>query len=151
MDRQFEQYERDVDRELAALAEQLDGPALSAARVDAVKNAVDAEARRLQRRRRRVAALRPWIGAAAALALTVGLNLPFGSATPRILLQSAGNPELAFNDWVNALDESGQQFTSLLGDDWLLETTGTGENGGNGDPLDSLEESLESFERIIGA
>ncbi|GAG33383.1 unnamed protein product, partial [marine sediment metagenome] len=100
-----------------------------------------------------IVALRPWIGAAAAVVLIVGLSLPFASTTQRALLAPGGNPELAFSDWVAALDESGQQFTSLLGDDWLLETpgSGAGENGDNGDPLDSLEESLESFERIIGA
>ena len=153
MDAKSEQHEREVDRELADLATHLDGPAPPPGRIAAIKNVVDAEARRLQRRQRRIVALRPWIGAAAAVALTVGLSLPFGSATRSVLLALDANPEVAFSDWVQALDESGRQFTSLLGDEWLLEASGSGgeENGDAGNPLDRLQESLESFERMIGA
>jgi hypothetical protein len=153
MEGQFEQQEREVDRRIADLATLLDGPLPRPEHIAAVKNAVDREARRLRRRQRRLVGLRPWIGAAAAVALAVGLSLPFDSATRPALLAPYENPAVAFNDWVNALDESGRQFTSLLGDNWLLEASGSGgdENGDVGEPLDSLKESLESFEIIIGA
>jgi hypothetical protein len=149
---QFEQYEREVERGLADLATRLDQPAPNAEQIAALKRVVVAEARRLGRRQRRITRLRPWLGAAAAVLLTVGLSLPFGS-TPREVVVATDHLDVVFSDWLDALDESGQQFTSLLGDDWLLETRGSGadEDGSLGDPLGSLEESLESFERIIGA
>ena len=153
MDVQFQQHEREVDRELADLATHLDSPTPRPERIAAIKNAVDVEARRLRRRQQRIVALRPWIGAAAAVLLTVGLSLPFGPTAYRPLLAPDESPEVAFGDWADALDETGRRFTSLLGDDWLLKASGPGgdEDGHMGDPLDSLEESLESFERMIGA
>ena len=151
MNAQFEQYEREVERGLADLATRLDQPAPNAEQIAAVKNTVAAEARRLGRRQRRITRLPPWLGAAAVL-LAVGLSLPFGS-TPREAAVAIDHSDVVFSDWLDALDESGQQFTSLLGDDWLLETRGSDadEDGSLGDPLGTLEESLESFERIIGA
>jgi hypothetical protein len=153
MDPQFEQHERELDRQLADLAPHLDAPVPRSGLIAQVKSAVDAEARRLRRRNRRIVALRPWIGAAAAVLLTVGLSLPIGSDGHRVPFNLGPSSAIAFNDWVDALDETGQRFTALLGDEWLFETPGSGDNQGNGagDPLDSLEESLESFERIIGA
>ena len=153
MDRQLEQNEREVDRQLGDLAEHLDAPGPRPERIAAITNAVDVEARRLRRRQRRIVALRPWISAAAAVLLSIGLSLPFASTARQALLGPDERPEVALDDWFDALNESGREFTRLLGDDWLLEAPASGddENGDTGDPLDSLKESLESFERIIGA
>ncbi len=153
MDRQFEQHGREVDRRLADLAEHLGAPAPRRERIAAIKDAIDVEARRLRRREGRIVALRPWIGAAAALLLTVGLSLPFGPGGYQALLAADENPEVAFGNWVAALDETGERFARLFDDDWCLGADGPNgqENTDVGDSLDSLEESLESFERIVGA
>ncbi len=153
MNRHFERQQREIDQQLAELAGQLRAPALRSQCLADIKLAVGVEARRLQRRQRRFVVLRPWLGAAAALLLTVGLSLPRDSAPSRLVFDLGDNPDAVFADWVDALGESGQQFTMLFEDDWLFEDFGPGgeENGDAGDPFDSLEESLESFERIIGA
>ena len=153
MDAEFEQQQHEIDRQLAALAEQLRAPAPHPDSVAGVKAAVGEEARRLQRRDRRFAALRPLVGAAAAVLLAVGLSLPGGSEPLGQMSTLGDNPAAIFSDWVDALEESGEQFARLLEDDWLFEGLESGgeENGDAGDPLDSLEESLESFERMIEA
>jgi hypothetical protein len=147
MDWQSQQPE--LDRQLADLAPRLAGPAPRPEHLATIRNAVAAEARRLHR----LAALRPWIGAAAAVLLTVGLSLPFGTGTRYPAALRDASPEAVFNDWVAALDDSGRQFAGLLESDWLLAPADSGaeENGDGSDPLESLEESLQSFEHMIGA
>jgi hypothetical protein len=153
MNAEFEQRQHEIDRQLAALAEHLRAPALHPDSVAGVKTAVREEARRLQRRDRRLVMLRPLVGAAAAVLLVVGLSLP-GSSEPVGQISAFGDdPAAVFSDWVDALEESGEQFARLLGDDWLFEglESGSERNGEVSDPLDSLEESLESFEQMIEA
>jgi len=153
MDRNLEQHGHEVDRRLAELAEHLGAPAPRREHIAAIKDAIDAEARRLRRRERRIVRLRPWIGAAAAVLLTVGLSVPLGPRAYQALLAADEDPAVAFGNWVAALDETGERFTMLFGDDWYLGADGANgqENTDVGDSLDSLEESLESFERIVGA
>jgi hypothetical protein len=153
MDRQLEQHEREIDRQLAGLAPRLDGPAPRRERIAAIKDAIDVEARRLRRRERRIVTLRPWIGAAAALLLTVGLSLPFGPRGYQAPLAADEDPAVAFGNWVAALAETGERFAVLFDDDWYLgaEASDGEENADVADPFDSLEESLESFARMIGA
>jgi hypothetical protein len=153
MNAEFEQQERKIDRGLAALATNLRAPAPRPERIADIKEAVSTEARRLQRRQRRLVALRPLVGVAAALLLLVGLNVPGGSGWSGQLFAPGEDPEAVFAGWVDALGESREQFTRLFEADWLPESPGPGaeQNGAGRDPLDSLEESLESFEQIIGA
>jgi hypothetical protein len=153
MDRQFEQHEREIDRQLADLAPHLDGPAPRREHIAAIKDLVALEAGRLRGRQRRLVALRPLIGAAAALLLTVGLSLPFGSSVHRATFTVDDDPEMIFGDWVDALDETGERFTRLFDDNWYLNVSGSKSDANTEvrDSLDSLEESLESFEGIIGA
>lgn len=153
MNAEFRQQQHEIDRQLAALAEHLRAPAPDPDSVAGIKTAVRKEARRLQRRDRRFAVLRPLVGAAAAVLLAVGLSLPGGSEPLGQIPAFDDDPAAVFSDWVDALEESGEQFARLLGDDWLFEGLESGgeKNGEVSDPLDSLEESLESFEQMIGA
>jgi hypothetical protein len=153
MGEQFQQHEREVDRELADLAPRFDRPSPRPERIAAIKDAIDAEARRLRRRERRIVALRPWIGAAAALLLTVGLSLPVGSRGYQALLAADEDPGVAFGNWMAALAETRERFAALFNDDWYLGAEGSNgeENTDVADSFDSLEESLESFARIMGA
>lgn len=153
MDRQFEKHEREIDRQIADLARQIDAPAPRRERIAAIKDVVDAEARRLRGRERRLISLRPWIGAAAALLLLVGLSLPFGSSGRRMWSVPDADPEAAFSDWVRAFDETDERFTALFDDGWYLNVNSATRdaNAEVRDSLDSLQESLESFESIIGA
>ncbi|MFQ5805037.1 MAG: hypothetical protein ACE5I3_01165 [Phycisphaerae bacterium] len=153
MDHEFQRQEREIDRRIAALATYLRAPAPRPGFLAEVKAALSAEAQRLQRRQRRLVALRPLAGVAAALLLAVSLSLPRGSSLSEQEFALGQSPGAVFADWVDALEESGEQFTKLLEEDWLFEGFGSGggENGDVGDPLDSLEESLESFERMTGA
>ena len=153
MNAQFEKLQRKIDRQLAALAPHLRAPALSPQRLASINAALADELRRLQRRQRYLVALRPWVAVAAAVLLAVGFNLPRGS---RLLAPGLGlneSAELALADWADALGESGERFTRLFDEDWVLDDFGAGADDGGmgGDPLDSLRESLESFEQMIGA
>ena len=153
MNAEFDRQQHEIDRQVAALGGWLDSPTPRPDAVARVKTAVAEETGRLRRRDRRLAALRPLVGAAAALLLAVGLSL---SGDPDLAGRSftlGGDPDAIFTDWVDALDESGGQFARLLEDDWLFEYSAPGNDEYDefGDPLDSLEESLQSFEEIVGA
>lgn len=147
----MEHLERDVERQFAELGRLLDATP-SAGAVERVKSAVDSELARLHRRDRLASVLRPWVGAAAAVLLAVGLATPRAAHPTDSLLALSDNPEQAFSGWVKALDESGEQFAALLDDDWILDAYGAfgDDDGADIDPLDSLEESFESLERMIG-
>lgn len=150
MNAEFERQEREIDRQLAALAWHLRSPAPGRECVACVRAVVGAEARRLQRRQRLLMVLRASAGVAAALALALGLSLPRGSTPSGRWLDAGEKPDAVFVDWIDALGESGEQFTRLIEDDWLLEGFGPGgDENGDGGPLDSLEESLERFERMM--
>jgi len=153
MDREFERQERESDRQLTALARYLRAPTPRPKLIVDIKEAMSAEAQRLRRRQRRLVALRPLVGVAAALLLAVGLSLPRGSGLSEQMFSVGESPGQVFADWVDALGESREQFTRLLDAAWFPEGFGPGdeENGAGRDPLDTLEESLESFEQIIGA
>ena len=153
MNAEFRQRERELDRQLAAIAPHLDAPAPGEECIAHLRQAVDQEAQRLGRRRKLLVRARPWLGAAAALLLAVGLSLPTETGTHAPPVAAGDNPDEAFTNWVDALGESGEQFTRLLDDNWLLNASGTdgGENGEVVDPFDSLEESLQAFERMTEA
>jgi hypothetical protein len=153
MDRDFKRQEREISQQLAALATYLRAPAPCPQRIADVKAAVGAEAQRLQRRQRRFLTLRPLVGVAAAVVLVVVLSVPRGSGLSEPAFAGSEKPGAVFTEWVDALGASGEQFGRLLEEDWLFEGLGPGgeENGEGGGPFDSLEESLESFERMIGA
>jgi hypothetical protein len=152
MNAEFEQQQREIDRQIAMLAEHFGSAAPPADVVARVKSAVEAEAERLRRRDHRLVMLRPLLGAAAAFLLVVGLSLTSGNEPTDSSFAVGGDPDAVFAAWVDALDESGDQFTRLLGDDWLLMDPAPSDDGRSedDDPLDSLEESLESLEQIIG-
>lgn len=149
----FDPRERETEREFTELALRLPGLSPQRACLERVKAAVDEEARRLRVRRRRLVALRPWVAAAAAVLLAVGLDPPGGSDSTGLPPDPARNPDAILADWVDALGESGEQFARLLDESWLSIGLGFGPGGDvdneGPDPLDSLEESLESFERML--
>ncbi len=154
MDREFKRLEREIDRGLAALTPYLRAPPPPPGLTADIKAAASAEAQRLRWRQRRLIALRPMVGVAAALLLVVGLSLPRGSGLSEGVFALGESPEAVFSGWVDALGASGEQFTRLLEEGWVSESRfgpAGEENGEDGDPLDSLEESLESFEQMIGA
>jgi hypothetical protein len=152
MDAELKRQQREIDRQMAMLAENFSSAAPPADVIARVKSAVEAEAERLRQRDHRLVVLRPLLGAAAALLLAIGLSLTSGNVPTNSSFAVGGDPDAVFAAWVDALDESGDQFTRLLGDDWLLMDPAPSDDGrGEGDdPLDSLEESLESLEQIIG-
>ncbi len=152
MDPRFEKQEREIDRQLAGLAERLDPPAPRPECLASIKANIDEQARRMRRRAMWVAAWRPWLGAAAALLLMVGLSLPPASkSTTKV--HSWESPEAVFAGWVDALGESETRFALLLEDSMYIEGAGfySESDGDIVDPFESLEESLESFEYMVGA
>jgi hypothetical protein len=153
MSADVDRQEREIERQLAELAPHLSAPAVPDACRARVQAAVGAEARWLRARERRFVALRPWLAAAAAVALAVGLGLPGETERTGLVFNPNENPEAILADWVDALGDSGDRFARLLEVDWLAEGfDATGEDGNSGeDALDSLEESLESLERMIEA
>jgi hypothetical protein len=153
MNPQLEQLERQIGRQLAELTPDLDAPAPRPECIAQLKVRVDAEARRLRRRQRRLVAARPWIGVAAAVLLAIGLSLPPAAGPGELVIGPVQDADAAFVGWLDALDQSEERFAALLEEDWLLNgSVPAGEENGEGiDPLDSLEQSLESFERMIGA
>jgi hypothetical protein len=153
MNAEFRQQEREIDRGLTALATNLRAPAPRPERIADIKAAMSAEAQRLRRRKGRLVALRPLVGIAAGLLLALVLSLPGGTRSSERMVAFDESPGVVFADWVDALGESREQFTRLLDAGWSPEGFGPGseENGAGRDPLDSLEESLESFEKIVGA
>lgn len=153
MNEEFKQLEREIERQLAGLAPYLGRPSARPESVDAVKAAVGEEARRLGRRERRRLALRPLVGVAAAALLMVGLSLPQRVGQPGPAFELAADADATLADWVDALAESGEQFTRLLEEDWRFDGLGSevDENGENSDPIDSLEESLQAFEQMMEA
>ena len=78
MNRDFEQIERAVEQELAALTPKLAAPPPSAASVARTKAAVAVECARMQRQRRWLITLRPAVGVAAAVLLIVAFWTPLG-------------------------------------------------------------------------
>lgn len=153
MNADVNRQEREIERQLAELTPHLNAPAPSEACLARVRAAVGVETRRLRARARWFVALRPWMAAAAAVALAVGLGLPGGADRTGSVFDPDESLDAILGDWVAALDDSGDRFARLLEVDWLAEGfDSTGEDSNTGeDALDSLEESLESFERMIEA
>ena len=152
MDPRFDNQERELDRRLAELADRLDVPAPRPECLASIKANMDGEVRRMQHREIRLSAWRPWLGAAAALLLTVGLSLPLGSkSAPRVILRD--NPEIAFAGMLEALGESETRFALLFEESMCFEGSGSYSDPGSEvvDPFESLEDTLESFEYIMGA
>jgi hypothetical protein len=152
VDAEFEQAQREVEREFAALRKLLDAPTPRAERLAEIKAAVDTEARWL-RSQRRFRRLRPWVGVAAAVLLMASLSLPSVWQPSRPIVAPGDDAETVFVDWVEALEESGEQLTWLLEEDWLLDIRRPGleDDGQSGSPLDALEGSFEAFEQVLGA
>lgn len=149
---ELKQLEREVERQLAELGEHLRAPGPSARCIASVRSAVSAEARRLRQRQRRLVLLRPWAGIAAAALLVLGLSLPRAFEASAVAVDLGEDADAIVVGWVDALVDSGEQFTRLLEEDWLLNGSGAGDESTDGvDPLDSLEESLDSFAQLIGA
>jgi len=148
--RELDRLEREADELLAGLAPHLRVPPPPAA-VARVRSAVSAEVRRLEARRQRLVALRPLAGLAAAVVLlAVGLRWPRAATSSAALLAAGEGPAAAFEKWVDALEESGDRFASLLEADWLLDAlNGDAENTGAPDPFESLDQSLQSLEQVV--
>ena len=139
----FEQLERELEQEFAALAPKLATPAPRAVAVARTKAAVAAECQHM-RRRRWLITLRPAIGVAAAVLLIVSFWTPAGSGTAA----TGVDPASALDEWVDAFDASGDQLAAMFEYDWLLDG-GSDNDNGTADPLDLLEDSLESFEQLM--
>ena len=137
MQEQLAQLERLVEQE-AELLGNLSTPAPRPEVVDRVRQAVRAEAARLGGSRRTWMVTPRWVGAAAAVVLALGLQGVFsGSRTP-----DAGE---LFDVWAEAVDDSSEQFTLLLDDDWML----AGDDGETGAQVEGLLDSLDSaFEQL---
>lgn len=145
------QLERELERQIDGLGRLLDA-APSSASVERLKSALDEETSRIGRRQSLMSYVRVCMGAAAAVLLALGLTLPRAPQLQSSPFALDDNPEQAFTEWVDALDESGAQLTSLLDDGWFLDCYGDSDDASEveGDPLNNLEESLESLERVIG-
>ncbi len=153
MSRGFQQLESGLERGLRELGPRLDAPPPRTMWVEAVKDAVDFEARRWRRTRRLVRLVRPLVGMAAALlVLTVGFPAP--DVPPNdMLAHVSADPDAAVAQWLGALEDSGERLTALVDQDTLLDYTGNGSDTGgtDADPLRLIEESLDHFESMVGA
>lgn len=147
----MKQLEREIERQFDGVGRLFDA-APSPASVERVKSALDEEMSRIRRRDSLMSYVRACVGAAAAVLLTLGVTLPRSSQPPDWFVLD-DNPEQAFSEWVDALDESGAQFARLLDGGWIFDCYGDFDNDieTDLDPLDSLEESFESLEHVIGA
>lgn len=139
--------EREVERGLAALASELEVGEPRSAAVQRVRAAVAEEARRMHALERQRGAWRPLVGMAAAVALVLVLHVPMTSG-PQAPLAGAWDPNDALQTWAEAADESSRRVTQSL--NGSLEASDNERESGD-DPFQSVEESFELFERMIGA
>src|SRR5262249_51032411 len=119
MKKELEQLELDVNRRLAALADELQGPELDDEVRQRVKSAVRTEALRLgpmtrSTSRTSLVSARAWIGIAAAALLAIALRAPFlGSSPapePSAELTSA---DAALEEWLAAAADSSATVSML--------------------------------------
>lgn len=147
MSRDIESLSRIVDAELDRFAPLLASPPLSEQTADRVRRAVSLAAAN----RRRFAWLRvapPLVAAVAMFAALLPMSRPIPLPAPAVL-----DPDQAIVDWSAAYAESADRVAALYGDEFLPESLEDAEDAGSSgfDALDSFEESMETFERILGA
>lgn len=150
MNEDFKKLERESEHDLARLDRFFREEPPDVRLVASIQTAVKLEAGRLKTRKFRWLTLRAALGTAAAFLLTMTFFGPMhGKTTNAPMLPM---PEATFGDWLNALDETDQHFNSLLSADWLAESTDWESKPGDVEKwMDNLQESLQSFEGIIGA
>lgn len=143
MDAELRDFERRVTAE-AELLRQLPAVALPDATLARVRSAVVAAGQQAAARRRWVRRGQLVSGLAAAVLLTIGINVTSRElARPDPWLASSAT----LDDWSVAWDESGTRITRLLDDGWL--GAGFGDEIDSTDDaeayLDSVEQSLTTF------
>jgi hypothetical protein len=147
MSEEFEKFESELEREYARLGDLLNADAPKPELVARIQRAVAGEASRQKWRRKRLFALRTAVSTAAALLLLLFVALP---RHPAAVAPPAAS-DASFAEWVAALDETDASFATLLDTDWLTATPSRdGDSGSMEGVIESLDESLQSFESIIG-
>jgi|GEM_PF-7003899 len=142
-----DQFEREVERQFAELRDRLAISPPDPALIDNLGIRLASEAARYRKRRGRLPALRPLLGAAAALTLIITLNM---SAV--VVGSASSDPESVVIDWVRSLGDTESQFTRLFESERQSRNQNLDEQSEDaGGLFNSLEESFESFESIIGA
>lgn len=148
----FDNLEREIDRILAGLAERLDVPPLSPAASEWLLRSVRASGAQWRSRRRLMTASRPVLGAVAAAVLLVLMPMRWSSEPVGWRDVARTGPDVLLDDWVDAADQSTEQVARILTQEWMF--TGFGSSGSadeDYDSLDSLDESFERIEQLLGA
>jgi hypothetical protein len=109
-----------------------------------VRHAVCAETRR-QRTFGRLRAASPWLAAAAAALLVLGLRLPFVVESPPLEQYAAGHPDAFLEEWAEAGAEAGERLTMLIDQTWWPD------DALSTDPDESAEEALYAFDETFEA
>ncbi len=147
MDRTMPRKSEAIDRELAALMRHLPEPQPDPQTLGRIKAAMAAEARRLRRRQRWLSIARQLGAVAAAAVLVLLLSRGPRSSSP---VPVVVEPDRELATWVEAADVSRQQVEAL----WTIDPLASLDPASDYDtpdvPLESLEESFESLERLIG-
>lgn len=148
MNAELRRIRETIDRELGRLMGRLPEPQPDPQVLARIRAAITAEARTLSRRQHWLAAARRIGSLAAAAALVFALSRPLGPAESRI--PQMGEPDQMLATWEQAADASRQQVEQLWVADPLASLDATSGYDTPEVPLESLEESFESLERLIG-
>ncbi len=144
----YRQIRESIDRELSALMGRLPEPQPDPQTLARIRAAIASEARARRRRDGWLAAVRRIGSVAAAAALVFVLTRGPRPAEPQMRLTAEPDETLA--TWVEAADASREQVEQL----WVADPVASLDASDGYDtpevPLESLEESFESLERLIG-
>jgi len=144
MSRDHESLSQTIDADLRALAPRFDAP-LPPAASRRIRAAVAAAAAARSRRAPWLP-LAPLAAAAALLAALAPLPLARPLAAPPV------DPDQALLEWSMAYAASADRVAMLYGDELLPDDAGEGdEDAADYDAIDSFEESMDTFEHILGA
>ena len=143
----FEKLEHELEREVDRLSDLLDAGQPDSELVQRIQGAVVQEGRNLLRRRKRLLTMRTALGTAAALIMILFFAWPQNA--PQSTKKIAANA--TFADWIIALDETDSRFETLLETDWITAIPGSEQDSKTMDGvIESLDESMQSFESIMG-
>ncbi|MBI5865195.1 MAG: hypothetical protein HZB38_11935 [Planctomycetes bacterium] len=151
MNRVNEQLEREVDAGLKALAPLLDVPPPDGDTMQRLIGRVIRESRREAKVFRLLR--RGWLATGAAACLALGLTRTLWTAgQPAGPASSAQELANSISDWVEAATESNEDLRRLYGADWS-EDVADNDVGRDDirDALDSVDESIDAIESVLGA